>query len=688
MTELVRLSRLARLIVRHERMADLVSEIHEHAVDAAGGVCSALLMLNSRTGDLLPASASGVDALEPGPVLDSPDERALVERAFVEGNPLVVADAGEQAPSLVDLLATDAVVLVPLVSTEGRLGLLVVGVDEVDALADARPVLSMIGDLAVIALEHARLRRETDLRQDVRALVGDLSRSVSSALSLTAGLEVFCDRASRLFSADTTSVWLHDRRARVLQLAASSDPAGMARGLRVPVDEPSIRVSAAMRRERAEIRAAAEGREVDPPTLFVPLRGRRRALGTLVIEGARADAASELDLLDRADEVGRQLSAAIENVQLLEDVLRSRRELENTFNSLADLVVVCDTSLHVVHVNKAFAARIGRDRHDAVDRPLAASVSGALAGWVERILATPVGDEPPPSDTREFDEPTLGGTFSVTASPLLSQDGDMVGAVVVARDITEQARLEAERLELRHRLTQSEKLAALGQFVAGIAHELNNPLQGVLGHVELLRGITSLPPAVRRDLRLVYREADRAARIVHHLLVFAGSRTIDRRRVSVNRLVNRVAAQRLTALARQSIALTRDLEAALPTITGDALLLQQALLNIVLNAEQAMAGTGGTRTLAIRTWHDEPREVVAIQIADSGPGIDPDVLPRIFEPFFTTKEVGRGAGLGLAIAYGIVQEHGGRILAANRRGGGATFVVELPLAEDVPNTVN
>jgi PAS domain S-box-containing protein len=687
-TDVNRLARLARLIVLREQMADLLTEIHKDAVDAAGGVCSALLVLNPRTGQLLPASASGLDRLDPEACLDEPDERGLVERAFQDGQPIVIADVAGQAPSLADLLGTPAAALVPLASSEGRLGVLTIGLEDLDLVAGARPALEAIGHLAVMALERARLRRDADLRRDVRALVGDLSRSVSSALSLTAGLEVFCDRACRLFDADSTSVWIHDRRARALQLVASSDPAAMARGLRVPTDDAAIPVSALMRRERAEMVTSPADPDRDPPTIYVPLRGRRRALGTLVIERPRADAASEPDVLDRADEVGRQLSAAIENVQLLEELLRSRRELENAFNSLADLVVVCDSSLRIVHANRAFAARLGWERHDVVDRPLDASVSVALATWVERLIHQPSGDDPPGPESRELVEPALGGTFLVTVSPLLSQEGDPVGAVVVARDITAQAQLEAERLELRDRLTQSEKLAALGQFVAGIAHELNNPLQGVLGHVELLRARGALPAPIRRDLRLVYREADRAAKIVRNLLVFAGSRKIVRRRLSVNRIVNRVAALRSTALRANEIALVRELADGLPHLSGDSLLLQQALLNLVVNAEQALSTVAGPRRLEVRTWVDDTRQVVGIQVSDNGPGVPASILPRIFEPFFTTKEVGQGTGLGLAIAYGIVQEHGGRLLAANRRSGGASFLIELPLAEEGTNTVS
>ncbi len=675
------------MVVRREPMASLLSEIHEHAVRAAGGVSSALVELNPRTGQLTPTSASGLDRLDPVPCLDSANERVLVDRAFDEGRPLRLPEAGTEAPSLRALLGTPAAVIVPLASTEGRLGVLAVGLLDTPRSPDVDQSLAAIGDLAVMALERARLRRDADLRDDVRALVGDLPRSVSSALNLPAGLEVYCDRASRLFAADTASVWLFDRRSRALYLAASTDPAAMARDIRVPAGDLAIPVAAAMRRERAEIAAPPPGREQEPPSIHVPLRGRRRALGTLVLESARTDATRESDLLDLADEAGRQLSAAIENVQLLEELLRSRRELDNTVNSLADLVAVCDTRLRFVHVNRAFASRLGWQRHEAVDRPLE-GVSAVLAEWVTRMVAVPSGDETPAPEVRVLHEPVLGGTFMVTVTTLPSQEGDPVGAVLVARDITEQARLETERIELRHRLTQSEKLAALGQFVAGIAHELNNPLQGVLGHVELLRATADLPAPVRRDLRVVYREADRAARIVRNLLVFAGSRRIARRRLNLNRVVSRVVALRSKAMRAQAIELVRDLADPLPHLAGDALLLQQALLNIVINAEQALAGVPGPRRLELRTWADATERVVRLEVSDNGPGVPATVLPRIFEPFFTTKEVGSGTGLGLAIAYGTVQEHGGRLFASNRRTGGAMFTLELPFAEEGTITVN
>ena len=286
---------------------------------------------------------------------------------------------------------------------------------------------------------------------------------------------------------------------------------------------------------------------------------------------------------------------------------------------------------------------------------------------------------------RALEHPGLGGNFVVTMTPLINGDDEPVGTVLVARDVTRQTRLEAEREALRARLAQSEKLASLGQFVAGIAHEINNPLQGVLGHLELLvvaPPAPGIPPAsvrdLRRNLRRIYREADRAAKIVQNLLTFSGSHRKIRRRVHVERVLTRALASRRRALTRGHIDIIRDQKDEAATIVGDPLLLQQAFLNLLINAEHAIAASGRPGAITISTRCSDGRVITTVR--DTGAGMADDVVPRIFDPFFTTKAVGEGTGLGLAITYGIVQEHGGTIHAANSRDGGAVFTIELPAA--------
>jgi two-component system NtrC family sensor kinase len=180
-------------------------------------------------------------------------------------------------------------------------------------------------------------------------------------------------------------------------------------------------------------------------------------------------------------------------------------------------------------------------------------------------------------------------------------------------------------------------------------------------------------------LKRIYQEADRAAKIVQNLLIFAGSRRTARKRVQVDLVLTRALASRRAHLRRADIKVVRKQGEKLPSVLGDPLHLQQAFLNILINAEHATTGRP-TRVIEIATSSRRSEKRVAITIRDTGAGISPEILPRIFDPFFTTKEVGQGTGLGLAITYGIVQDHGGTITADNRREGGAVFHIELPSA--------
>jgi len=512
-------------------------------------------------------------------------------------------------------------------------------------------------DAFITALELLHLRQAEQLQRDVRELLDEFTASLAATLNLAAGLDIFCVGANRLFGADRTSVWIHERRARQLVLQASSDTVDVSRGVRVSTDDPLSPAAASMRRVRSEIVPPTE--EAVTPIVTVPLRGTRRALGTVVFEGVRVETGGELDLLDRADELGRQLSSAIENLQLLDDVMRARRELENTFDSITHLIAVADMRGHIVHVNQAFATRVGRSRDELLDQPIARYIGPELSAWLddrrETQTATKTGEA---AVTREVVDPKWNGPFMVTVTDLLNHEREPVGNVIVARDLTTQTRLESEREELRKRLTQSEKLAALGQFVAGIAHELNNPLQGVLGHLELLRVTGAFPKQLRREVQTIYREADRAAKIVRNLLVFAGSRRLVRRRVSLNVVLQKVLSLRAAAHRAIGIEVVRHYDEKLPRVPSDPLLLHQVFLNMVMNAEHAIAATGHGGRLEIRTAVDDARDRIITTVRDTGTGIPEDTLSRIFEPFYTTKEVGKGTGLGLAITYGIVQEHG------------------------------
>jgi PAS domain S-box-containing protein len=510
----------------------------------------------------------------------------------------------------------------------------------------------------------SRLEREVLIHKRLRDLLLQFSRQVAGSPGLTPALEALTPEIREVLGVAGVEVWLHDRRARQLGLAASAG--GREVGLQVPVDDPSHEASEGLRLERAVTRGSQ---------VVAPLRGWRRALGSLVITPL-PEPAEDDGLLDFTHELARQLSVGIENVLLLEDILLQRRLLEDTFNSLVDLVAVVDRGLRIVQSNDAFASRVGATRQQVIGQNLANLVSPETLAYVEC---------PDPQDAttpaqRRVDDARLHGTFLLTATPLTRQDGTTAGRVLVARDITRQTRLEEERAALQERLAQSAKLASLGQFVAGIAHEMNNPLQGVLGHLELLIGMTEAARPVRRELKQIYQEGERAAKIVQNLLVFTGSHRMDRRRVPIDRVVTRALASCAVHLQRNGIQVERHKGAKLRPVYADAMLLQQAFVNILLNAEYAMRASPAKR-IRVATSDAGTPDTIAVTVHDSGPGLPEDVLPRIFDPFFTTKEVGQGTGLGLAITYGIIHEHDGTISAATAPEGGAVFRIELPAAE-------
>ncbi|HMD36352.1 MAG TPA: ATP-binding protein [Vicinamibacterales bacterium] len=661
------------------RPTDLLPHLHQRALDVAGGDCSLLFQLNPRDGSLQATSGVGVEALPidpwiPGAAGVGPEEADLVTKAFVGRTPVFVTDLQARMPDLWELLQRPAVLLIPLVRDTDRVGLLAVGFRASPPSTAVPADVSQASDAFLLALELFRHRQQEELHGDLRALLDQFTSSLSENLNITAGLDIFCGGANRLFGADRTSVWIHDRRARRLVLRASSAPEHSPENATVAADDSTAIAAVAMRHARPEI--AAGGPEGHTATVTVPLRGTRRALGTIVFEGVRLDPGGELDALDRADALGRQLASAIENTQLLDDVIRSRRELENTFDSIAHLVAVSDSRGAIVHANRAFATRVGRAREQLLNQSVFDYIGPELGAWLRRIEAEPAkGDD---ATTIGITDAVLNGSFIVTVTALVDQEGGRAGSVIVARDLTAQTQLEAEREALRKRLLQSEKLAALGQFVAGIAHELNNPLQGVLGPLELLRTTGAIPKPLRRELQGIYREAERAAKIVRNLLVFAGSRRLTLRAVSLPAVLQKVLALRAKSIRNADIEVVRHYDEPLPRVQSDPLLLHQVFLNLVMNAEQAIVSTGGGGRIEIGAKASGDRVVATVR--DTGSGIPEEALPRVFEPFYTTKEVGKGTGLGLAIAYGIVQDHGGQISAANHPDGGAMLTVELPAA--------
>lgn len=275
--------------------------------------------------------------------------------------------------------------------------------------------------------------------------------------------------------------------------------------------------------------------------------------------------------------------------------------------------------------------------------------------------------------------------IEVTAH-LDSSNGEPQQLLALLRDVSERRRLEEQGRNIYQQVLQSEKMAALGQTVSGVAHELNNPLATILTWSERLSS-RSLDDVAKRGIQTILSESERAAKIVRNLLTFSRKRHTTRALIELNQIVRETLLLRAYDQRVSNIRTVEALADGLPTVFADPHQIKQVLLNLLINAEQAMLSANGRGTMTIRTWHDADQESVVLEVNDDGPGVPDQVQEKIFEPFFTTKSAGQGTGLGLTVAYAIVQEHGGRIRIASKKGQGASFFVEFPLTTTVSQEV-
>ena len=332
------------------------------------------------------------------------------------------------------------------------------------------------------------------------------------------------------------------------------------------------------------------------------------------------------------------------------------------------LILVADTAGLISYANRRWFDA-GFEQRELLGRRLLDLAAPAYSHALEQAIHSSL--EGQQVDNLEL-ELTRGngpaGKFSANVSPMRDEQGNVTSIVLVLTDITDSA-------VLRDKLVHAEKMAAVGQLVSGVAHEVNNPLTAILGFADLLMENPELPETARKDLRVILQEAQRTKQIVQNLLSFARQMPPQRNPVQLNSILRRTIQLRSYDFNSHGVEVIEHLDQDLPDVMGDAHQLQQVFLNILNNAYDAVHEVG--RPARIQIVSTKAGEAVEVAFSDNGNGIShPD---KIFDPFFTTKEVGKGTGLGLSICYGIVKEHGGEILCHNNMGGqGATFIVRLP----------
>jgi len=351
---------------------------------------------------------------------------------------------------------------------------------------------------------------------------------------------------------------------------------------------------------------------------------------------------------------------------------RERDFNKNILNNTRSMILVLDTAGLISYANRR-CFETGHREIELVGHPLsefifpsrrkslAEALRGALRGVPIENIELPFirGDG-------------TTGQFSISLSPMRDEQGNINSIVVVMTDVTDAAVLQAK-------LMHTEKMAAVGQLVSGVAHEVNNPLAAILGFTDLLLENGEVPESAKDELRVILQEAQRTKVIIQSLLSFARQKPEQRETLQINAVLRQTLKLRAYDFSNHGVEVIEQFEEDLPAIVGDVHQLQQVFLNIVNNAYDAVQETGRPGRIEIQTSHANGQ--VEIRFRDTGPGIDD--VDRIFEPFFTTKEVGKGTGLGLSICYGIVRAHLGDIFCENNAGGeGSTFIVRLPVAAE------
>jgi two-component system NtrC family sensor kinase len=261
----------------------------------------------------------------------------------------------------------------------------------------------------------------------------------------------------------------------------------------------------------------------------------------------------------------------------------------------------------------------------------------------------------------------------ISGAVLRGYAGEIQGIIILSVDIT-------ERKQMEQQLIMTDRMASVGELASGLAHEINNPLTGIVGFSELLL-MNELEESIKEDIQTIHREALRAAEIVRNLLTFARQHTPTREAGDINLSVHKVLELRKHDHRINNIRCLTDLDPDLPRVMLDFFQIQQVLINIIINAEFFLRLKDHPQITIKTSQHNG---YVIISISDNGPGISPENMKRIFDPFFTTKEVGKGTGLGLSICHGIIEEHHGKISVESTLGNGATFRIELPFADIKP----
>jgi PAS domain S-box-containing protein len=512
-------------------------------------------------------------------------------------------------------------------------------------------------------------------------LINELSGIINSSLSIGTIFRMVVSELRKLIAYSRASLLLYNEADDTLLIFAldTEMKTAMRKGVKAPIEgtsagwvvrnnKPWISDDLGATQFPLDRKLLKEGIR---STVSIPLY-HDRMLGVFNFDSTVPGQYSEQDL-DVLLMVAKHIAIALENALLFEEISKEKKEWERTFDAITDMVWIEDGKQQVVRANHTLLTTTGFTKTEIIGMHCGELLDRIGIPMTRCLcLDTLTGKQPSFQELKN----AVGNIFHFWAYPLIDDEGRLYAIVHYLKDVTGQKRLEQQ-------LIRSDKLASLGTLVAGIAHEINNPLGIIAGYSEALldrahdpalagvRGFEDFP----EYLRTIHGEIFRCKDILKSLLEFARPSGGTFREIDINELIKEVLLllQHRTARLQHTLSLTLNRD--LPKIHADAGSLRQLLMNLLLNAIYFTPAGG---SISITTGPDAAPGAVRLSVRDTGAGISADLIDKVFDPFFTTKPVGEGTGLGLTICHRIVEEHGGTIDVESVPGRGTTFIITLP----------
>ncbi len=521
--------------------------------------------------------------------------------------------------------------------------------------------------------ESERLLQQKILarNQELQTL-NSLAELTTKAVGLSEILPQVLHRTLQIFPARGAGIYLYDENQNQLLLQYQENALGLVSAVSFSKYEDSMSPVYAKNLADSIVQAACGQMSYfeckqNAGCLNIPLYCRGRVLGVMTFTGVDEDEISS-ELHSLLASIGRQIGIAVESLQNMEKLMQSKELLQSVFDGITDQVVLMDRDFRIRMVNKAYT-RIYNVEMDEVLGRRCFEIHGSgerpcQECGLNEAMQTKV---PVVHETRC---PSLEGIFQVHCYPTLDESGEVERVIRYVKEVTDQKQME-------QKIQQTEKLVAMGQLAAGVAHEINNPLGVILCYVELLNQQLSETPQGQQDLGTIEKQARNCKRIVSDLLEFARSGETSKHTASLNQTLEEVLGMVGEQFKKQGVQIEVDLDHDLPQMEMDTNKIKQVFMNLLMNARQAMDGRDGK--MHISTRYSEQESVARVVFWDNGKGIPEYMQDKIFDPFFSTKHTGEGTGLGLSVSYGIVREHGGDIKVESRPGEWTRFIIDLPI---------